>query len=145
MAFDLELLKTYLNEQDRFCKCNGIRLREIREGYAEAVLDVEEKHLNGLNVVQGGAVYTLCDLAFAGAANSRGVKAIGMNASVSYIRPGTAPLVRAVATEISRGMKTVVCNVDAFNTEGKLLVRCTMTGFILGEAFDFPVPASREA
>ena len=82
MAFDLELLKTYLNEQDRFCKCSNIRLTEIREGYAEAVLEVEEKHLNGLNVVQGGAIYTLCDLAFAGAANSRGVKAIGMNASV---------------------------------------------------------------
>lgn len=139
MAFDLESLKNYLNEHDRFCNCNNMKLTVIREGYAEAELEVIlEKHMNGLNVVQGGAIFTLCDLAFAGAINSYGVKAIGMSGATSYLKPATGTLIKAVATEISRGRQTAVYNVDAFNSAGKLLTRCTFTGFLLNDKFDFP-------
>lgn len=69
---DYNALKERLNKEDRFCAYNGIRLTEIREGYAEAELTVTEHSLNGLGIVQGGALFTLCDLAFAGASNSYG-------------------------------------------------------------------------
>lgn len=64
-----------LNREDRFCAYNGIRLTVVREGYAEAELRVTEHTMNGLGIVQGGALYTLCDLAFAGASNSYGGRA----------------------------------------------------------------------
>ena len=57
---DYNALKERLNKEDRFCAYNGIRLTEIREGYAEAELTVTEHSLNGLGIVQGGALFTLC-------------------------------------------------------------------------------------
>ena len=66
----------FLNEYDHFAKKNNIRITKIREGYAEAVFEADDRHLNGLGIVQGGALYTLADLAFAGAVNSFGEKAV---------------------------------------------------------------------
>ena len=58
----------FLNEKDRFAKSIGAQLTELREGYSRAELTVEERHLNGADVCQGGVIYTLADLAFAGVA-----------------------------------------------------------------------------
>ena len=54
-----------LNAEDRFARSIGARLTEVREGYSCADLTVEERHLNGAGVCQGGVIYTLADLAFA--------------------------------------------------------------------------------
>ena len=70
----LEQLKKLLNEEDRFCRYNGIQVETIRPGSAEAVMEVCEESLNGLGAVQGGAIFTLADLALAAAANSRDVR-----------------------------------------------------------------------
>ena len=101
----LEQLKKLLNEEDRFCRYNGIQVETIRPGSAEAVMEVCEESLNGLGAVQGGAIFTLADLALAAAANSRGSKAVTQNSTISYLRPGSGRKLRAVATEVSRGRR----------------------------------------
>ena len=55
-----------LNTADRFASGIGAQLVEVREGYARAELTVEDRHLNAAGVCQGGVIYTLADLAFAG-------------------------------------------------------------------------------
>ena len=55
-------------KNDRFAMEAGIKLTEVRPGYAKAELKVNEHHLNAGNVVQGGALFTLADLAIAAAA-----------------------------------------------------------------------------
>lgn len=57
---------------DRFAAEAGVELLEISPGYAKARMKVTEKHLNAGGVCQGGALFTLADLAFAAVANSRG-------------------------------------------------------------------------
>ena len=52
-------------EKDRFAAHNDITLLEIRPGYAKAELIISDKHLNGVNITHGGAIFTLADLAFA--------------------------------------------------------------------------------
>lgn len=74
-----------LNETDRFAKTNGIQLTEIREGYAKAEMTVEERHLNGGNVCQGGAIFTLADLAIAAVMNSHGLLTLGIENQVTYV------------------------------------------------------------
>ena len=90
----LEQLKNLLNEEDRFCRYNGIRVESIRPGSAEAVMEVRDESLNGLGAVQGGAIFTLADLALAAAANSRGSKAVTQNSTISYLRPGSGRKLR---------------------------------------------------
>ncbi|MBR3708613.1 MAG: PaaI family thioesterase, partial [Lentisphaeria bacterium] len=54
-------LKNFLNTKDHFCKENSMRILTIREGYAEAEMEISEHHLNGMRSVQGGALFTLAD------------------------------------------------------------------------------------
>jgi acyl-CoA thioesterase len=43
-------------EKDRFAAYNGIKLIEVKPGYAVAKMEITENHLNGIDVVQGGAI-----------------------------------------------------------------------------------------
>ncbi len=120
-----------LNREDRFCAYNGIRLTVVREGYAEAELRVTEHTMNGLGIVQGGALYTLCDLAFAGASNSYRRPCVGLNSSISYIRPGSGESLKAVARIVNAGKTICVCDVEVLNAAGKIVAKCTLSGYFL--------------
>jgi len=75
-------------KNDRFAKENGIELVDVRPGYAKAVMKAEERHLNGVNTVQGGALFTLADLAFAAAVNAHGTVAVALNVNISFLKAG---------------------------------------------------------
>ena len=59
---EMDALKALLNNDDRFCRYNGMRIDVLRLGYAEAVMDITENSLNGLGIAQGGSIFTLADL-----------------------------------------------------------------------------------
>ena len=126
---DFEQLKTYINENDTFGKSNRMHLETVREGYAEAVMQITENSCNAVGTVQGGAIFTLADLAFAGAANSYGDKCVAMSAAVSFIRPGSGKILRAEAKEVSKGRRSCVMEVEVKNEEGKLVSKIQFTGF----------------
>ena len=129
----IEEIKVKLNRDDRFCRYNEMRIDVIRPGYAEAVMEITENKLNGLGIAQGGAIFTLADLAFAGASNAAGFRTVAFTSNISFIRPGTGRRLRAVATEVSRGRRTGVYSVQVFNDDGKVVAHGTTTGFISEE------------
>ena len=129
----IEEIKEKLNRDDRFCRYNEMRIDVIRPGYAEAVMEITENKLNGLGIAQGGAIFTLADLAFAGASNAAGFRTVAFTSNISFIRPGTGRRLRAVATEVSRGRRTSVYSVQVFNDDGKVVAHGTTTGFISEE------------
>lgn len=129
----IEEIKEKLNRDDRFCRYNEMRIDVIRPGYAEAVMEITENKLNGLGIAQGGAIFTLADLAFAGASNAAGFRTVAFTSNISFIRPGTGRRLRAVATEVSRGRRTGVYSVQVFNDDGKMVAHGTTTGFISEE------------
>ena len=129
----IEEIKEKLNRDDRFCRYNEMRIDVIRPGYAEAVMKITENKLNGLGIAQGGAIFTLADLAFAGASNAAGFRTVAFTSNLSFIRPGTGRRLRAVATEVSRGRRTGVYSVHVFNDDGKVVAHGTTTGFISEE------------
>lgn len=82
-----------LNTLDRFAANNGICLvtdvpdanTDAKSTVASATMVVEERHLNGAGVCQGGALFTLADLAAAGL--TRGDK-LTVDSSIQFLRPG---------------------------------------------------------
>jgi len=74
-----------LNATDIFARENGIQLTEVREGYAKAEMTVGPGHINGANVCQGGAIFTLADLAFAAVCNSHGQLTLGISNTIDFI------------------------------------------------------------
>lgn len=126
---DMEEFKSIINEKDRFGKFNNMRVTEVRPGYAEAILEISENSFNGLGSVQGGAIFSLSDLAFAAASNAEGVPTVAMNCSFSFIRPGSGAYLKAVASEVNNGRRTVIYDINVYNSAEKLVAHGTITGF----------------
>jgi acyl-CoA thioesterase len=129
MHYTPEQLKEFINENDTFGKSNAIQITHLEEGYAEAELQVNPNSMNAVHTVQGGAIFTLADMAFAGAANSFGDKCVAMSAAVSFIRPGTGKKLFAKAKVISKGKRSCVVDVEILSEEDKLLAKLQITGF----------------
>ena len=79
-------IKEFFSERDRFARGIGAKLEEVRPGYARASLKVEPRHLNGGDVCQGGAIYTLSDLAFAAVVNACGFLTPLVGGTIYYHR-----------------------------------------------------------
>ena len=127
-----DTLKDELNNNDTFCRLNDIRILEINEGYAEAEMIVNDEKLNANNVVQGGAIFTLADFAFAGAANSfEGLRASSMNSTINFLRPGTGSRLRAIAQVVNRGKRSCLVEISVFNESEKMVAKVTTTGFFI--------------
>ena len=126
---DMEKFKVLISEKDRFAKFNQMQVIAVRPGYAEAVMEISENSFNGVGTVQGGAIFSLSDLAFAAAANAGGVPTVAMNCTFSFIRPGTGTHLKAVARLVNDGKRTVVYDVDVYNAAEKLVAHGTITGF----------------
>ena len=71
-------------ERDRFASGNGMHVVEVRLGYARTEMTVEPRHMNSVGILQGGALFTLADLAFAGASNSHGVVAVAARSTSPF-------------------------------------------------------------
>ena len=76
-----ELLKN-----DRFARAAGVEILDIRPGYAKARMEVTPAHLNAAGVCQGGALFTLADLAFAAVANSYAQVTLSLSANIPESR-----------------------------------------------------------
>ncbi|MBU1040011.1 MAG: PaaI family thioesterase [Proteobacteria bacterium] len=92
-------LKRFFNSRDRLCKCLGIEVTDIGHGTATTRMVIEDKHMNGADVVQGGAIFTLADLALGAASNSHGTMALGVNMTIAFTKPGLSGSLTAHARE----------------------------------------------
>lgn len=107
--------------RDRFAARSGIRLLEVSEGFARARMELRPHHLNGVDIVQGGAIFTLADLAFAAAANSHGTVAVAINVNISFLKAATGGALVAEAREVSVGPKLSQCTVRVTDDAGDLV------------------------
>ena len=106
---------------DRFAKDNGIRLEKVADGYAKATMEVTPRHLNGVGIVQGGAIFTLADLAFAAAANSHENVAVAINVNISFLKASTCGTLTAEANEQFVNAKLGSCSVNVTDESGDLI------------------------
>ena len=101
-----DALKIFFRK-DLFAEFVGIELLDAEGGRATASCDLKDHHRNGIGLIQGGAIFTLADLAFAAAVHSRGQIAVAIHCSISYLkaakgdllqpRPRRSPAVRRLA------------------------------------------------
>ncbi len=107
--------------RDQFAKENGMKVVEVRPGYGRAEMTVDPHHLNAVGILQGGALFTLADLAFAAACNSHGVVAVACQADMTYFKAVAFGRLTAVAEEISRTHKLSTCVVRITQEDGALV------------------------
>ena len=126
-----------LNQGDRFARGIGVQLTEIRLGYARAEVTVEEHHLNGAGVCQGGVLFTLADLAFAAVANARGLITLGISNTITFLKSAQlSDHLTAECTELLDHHKLPYCDIKVTNQQGELIA--AMTGLAYRMKKDFP-------
>lgn len=124
----MEKLKEILL-QDHFAAGAGVELMEVREGYAKARMLVTEKHLNAGGVCQGGALFTLADLAFAAVANSRRQLTLSLNAQITFLSAVSSGWVYAEAYEVFAHARVPFIEVKITDEDGRLLAVLTSSGY----------------
>ncbi len=84
-------------------------------------MQLHAHHLNGLKTVDGGAIFTLADFAFAVACNSHGTIAVVLNASITFMKAATTGTLWAEARELSRNFKVATYTIDVKDDAGDLV------------------------
>jgi acyl-CoA thioesterase len=109
-------------KRDKFAELAGIELLDVSPGRAKAKMTVGPQHLNGVDIVHGGAVFTLADLVFAAASNSHGTVAVAINASISFIKASYAgATLFAEGREIACNPKLATYSIDVTNEAGDII------------------------
>ena len=108
-------------KKDKFAERTNIELLSVSPGQARAKMTLHPHHLNGYGTVQGGAIFTLADFAFAAASNSHGNVAVAINVSITFMKAGTTGTLWAEAKEVSKNIKLGSYTVEVKDDQGELV------------------------
>ena len=108
-------------ERDLFTRHLGIEILEQGEGYAKAKLEIKKNHLNSVDTVHGGLVFSLADAAFSVASNSRRTVSVAIQASISYFKAVSSGALYAAARDVSLQQKLATYLVEVTDEGGGLV------------------------
>ena len=123
-------IQELLNRTDRFAANAGCKITEVDTEHAVAEMVVTNSHLNGANVCQGGALFTLADLAIAALMNARGHLTVGISNSIMFVSSAKeGDHLRAEAVHITNHPKIPSVEVRVTNQTGQLVCHVTGMGY----------------
>lgn len=123
-------IKEILNKNDRFAANAGCKITEVDEHHAVAEMTVTESHLNGGNVCQGGALFTLADLAIAALMNNQGQLTFGISNSMIFVASAhEGDTLRAEAIFVCNHHKIPSIEVRVTNQDNVLICHVTGMGY----------------
>ena len=114
---------------DKFALFAGVELLGVGSGYAKARMEIQPMHLNGGDVCQGGAIFTLADLAFAAATNSHARLTLSITSSINFFQSESKGFLYAEAKEVFNHKRLANCEVRITNETGDLIATFTGTGY----------------
>lgn len=108
--------------KDNFSNLLGMKIEVLKEGSCTVSMKVTAQQVNGFQIAHGGITYSLADSSLAFASNSRGLKCVSVETSISHVRPvHIHDVLFAACTEMHRGRKIGVYQVEVLNQEHKLV------------------------
>ena len=114
---------------DKFALFAGVELLETGNGYAKARMEIKPMHLNGGGVCQGGAIFTLADLAFAAATNSHARLTLSITSNINFFKAESKGFLYAEAQEVFSHKRLANCEVNITNEAGELIATFSGSGY----------------
>ena len=124
-------------KNDRYAAFSGIELLEFELGRAKTKMEIKNMHLNAGNVVQGGAIFTLADFAFAVAVNTFGNLAVSIETSIRYFKSVGTGTLFAEAKAVHIHKKLATFEVTVTNEKEELIALFTATAYRKDVALPF--------
>ena len=112
-------------EKDAMAAWLGATIETVEPGYSRVSLRVTKDMTNFHGTTHGGVIFSLADIAFACAGNSRGQLSVALNVNINFIRASQVgdDLV-AEAKEQHAGGRTGVYDITVINREtGELIAK----------------------
>lgn len=112
----------------------GINIDKVEEGYACCRVVLQPHHRNAMGAVMGGVMFTLADLTFAAAANSRCLKDdnplawVSLNSSIHYLSQPKGGMLIAESEQVKQGHTTCVFNIYIYDEHNNRTAVVTTTG-----------------
>jgi len=107
-------------EQDRASQALGMRILEVRPGYARLAMKVREDMVNGHQICHGGLIFTLADSAFAFACNTYDLVTVAAAGTIEFLLAGRlGDELTATAEERTRSKRTGIYDVSVHNQRGE--------------------------
>jgi len=108
--------------EDRASKWLGMRLEEVRPGFARLSMTVTKDMVNGHDLCHGGFIFTLADSTFAFACNSHNQRAVAAGASIEFLAPARlGDVLTAEGVEQALAGRIGVYDMRVTNQKGELL------------------------
>lgn len=109
-----------LYDRDRALHGLGIRLDEVRAGFARVAMAVRSDMVNGHGVCHGGFIFALADSALALACNSYNDSAVAAAATIDFLAPAfEGNELTATANELWRSRRNGLYEVVVTNQHGE--------------------------
>ena len=140
---DLEYAREFFSKDVYATEVTGIRIDEVRDGYAKVSLAVDRRHVNAVGFVQGGVYLAMADFAFAVASNYDRPLAVTLQSSASFLHgaegtvltaePARGNALRRVggALCVEEGGHTCVYRVEITDELGTKIFLSTIHGYRL--------------
>jgi acyl-CoA thioesterase len=114
-----------MEKRDYFRELLGIKVLEVKEGYAKMSMKVGKEHTNFVGFTHGGVIFALADCAFAEVTNFGDRKAVAVQVSINFIKPTSeGDTLTAEASLASEG-KTFLLYDVAVTKDDKLVALFT--------------------
>jgi acyl-CoA thioesterase len=108
--------------QDQASQALGMKICEMRPGYAQLTMQVRKDMVNGHQICHGGLIFTLADSAFAFACNSYNAVTVASGATIEFLLPGRlGDELTATAQERTRSRRTGIYDVSVSNQKGECI------------------------
>ncbi|NVM04118.1 MAG: hotdog fold thioesterase [Candidatus Helarchaeota archaeon] len=118
------------SKNDNFMKLLGIKILKIEKGFASVTLKMREDFLNFNNLIHGGIIYSVADVAFSLASNSLGIQAVALQVNVNFLKPVNLNDELIAEVRLKKMGKTVsLYEMEVFNAEKSLVAS------LIGNAF----------
>ena len=107
-------------EQDRASQALGMRVLEVRPGYARLAMKVRDDMVNGHRICHGGLIFTLADSAFAFACNTYDVVTVAAAGTIEFLLAANlGDELTATAEERTRSKRNGLYDVSVHNQRGE--------------------------
>ena len=114
-----------MEKSDSFRELLGIKVLEIKDGYAKMSIRIAKGHTNLHGLTHGGIIFALADCAFAEATNFGDNKAVAVQVSINFVKPSEeGDVLTAEALRVSEGKTFSLYNVTV-TKENKVLALFT--------------------
>ena len=124
----IEAIRKFFNK-DKFATDMGAEIDWVKDGCAGCSLTIADGHKNAGGSVQGGAIFTLADFAFAVAVNWKQLDTVSLHSDIAYLGAARGDRLTAEAICIKEGKTTSYYRIEVKDAEDRLVAVVNTTGY----------------